>query len=131
MSRPFLDTNVLLYTLSADAAQADRAEALLAQGGVVSVQVLNEVTSVCLRKLRMPWDEIEAVLAAIKANCDVVPLTLATHEVGVQLARQYQLAIYDAMVCSAALLCGADTLLSEDMHDGLVVEGLTIFNPFR
>jgi predicted nucleic acid-binding protein len=49
----FLDTNVLLYLLSKDAAKADRAEALLATGGIVSVQVLNEFASVATRKLAM------------------------------------------------------------------------------
>ena len=38
----FFDTNVVLYLLSADAAKADRAEELLAIGGTISVQVLNE-----------------------------------------------------------------------------------------
>ena len=52
--RVFLDTNVLLYLLSADEAKANTAEALLAQGGLVSVQVLNEAASVCLRKLKLP-----------------------------------------------------------------------------
>ena len=46
----FFDTNVLLYLLSKDAAKADLAEALLATGGVVSVQVLNEFASVATRK---------------------------------------------------------------------------------
>jgi predicted nucleic acid-binding protein len=47
----FFDTNVLLYLLSKDTAKADRAEVLLASGGVVSVQVLNEFASVASRKL--------------------------------------------------------------------------------
>ena len=54
----FLDTNVLLYLLSRDAAKADRAEALVVAGGVISVQVLNEFASVASRKLEMSWAEI-------------------------------------------------------------------------
>ena len=52
----FLDTNVLLYLLSGDADKADRAEELIADGGVISVQVLNEFASVASRKfgLREP-----------------------------------------------------------------------------
>ena len=45
-SEDFFDTNVLLYLLSADAAKADRAEELLAIGGTISVQVLNEFADV-------------------------------------------------------------------------------------
>ena len=47
----FFDTNVLLYLLSEDVAKADRAEDLLADGGVISVQVLNEFAAVASRKL--------------------------------------------------------------------------------
>jgi predicted nucleic acid-binding protein len=49
----FFDTNVLLYLLSGDASKADRAEALVAAGGIISVQVLNEFASVASRKLGM------------------------------------------------------------------------------
>ena len=49
MSKPFVDSNIVLSLLSGDAAKADQALALLEAGGVISVQVLNEVTSVCLR----------------------------------------------------------------------------------
>jgi predicted nucleic acid-binding protein len=47
------DTNVLLYLLSEDATKADRAEKLVANGGVISVQVLNEFAAVASRKLGM------------------------------------------------------------------------------
>ena len=54
----FFDTNVVLYLLSADTAKADRAEELLARGGTISVQVLNEFVAVASRKLRMSWIEM-------------------------------------------------------------------------
>jgi predicted nucleic acid-binding protein len=65
-AQSFFDTNVLLYTFSADAAKAETAEALLARGGVVGVQVLNEFTSVARRKMNMAWSEIEDVLSLIR-----------------------------------------------------------------
>lgn len=50
---------------------------------------------------------------------------------GLRLAERYQLSLYDGMIVAAALDAGCDTLWSEDMHDGLVVETqLTICNPF-
>ena len=54
----FFDTNVLVYLASNDAAKADRAEATLAKGGAISVQVLNELANVARRKMQMSWDEI-------------------------------------------------------------------------
>lgn len=94
------------------------------------MQVLNEVTSVCLRKLKMSWVEIDMVLQAVKAACDVVPLTLESHEKAVQIARRYRLSFYDAHICAAALLSGVKVLLSEDMQEGMKVDTLSVKNPF-
>ena len=130
MRKPFLDSNIVLYLLSGDAAKADRAEALLAAGGFVSVQVLNEVTSVCLRKLKMPWEEVDALLLAVKAACEVLPLTVASHERAVELAKRFKLSFYDAHIVATALISGTELLLSEDMQSGMLIDGLLIQNPF-
>ena len=117
--------------LSSDTEKADKAEAILEAGGVISVQVLNEVVSVCQRKLKMHWDEIDAVLQAVKASMQVVPLTQATHELAVQLCKRYQLSFYDAHICAAAIIAGSKMVLSEDMQDGMVVDNLVVKNPFN
>ena len=128
----FFDTNVVLYLLSADTAKADQAEELLAVGGTISVQVLNEFVAVASRKLRMSWFEIREILAQIRAVCAVEPLTVETHERALRLAERYGLSIYDALIVSAALLANCKTLRSEDMQDGQVFERrLTIQNPFK
>jgi len=127
----FLDTNVLVYLLSGDPAKARRAEALLREGGWVSVQVLNELVSVLRKKLRMDWPDIETVLAAVQACCDVVDLDLLMHQEALLLARLHQLAWYDALIVAAAQRSGARTLWSEDMQHGRVFEdGLRVANPF-
>ncbi len=61
----FIDTNILLYTLSADTGKTDRAEAIVNAGGLISVQVLNELTNVARRKLHMSWIEIEELVSII------------------------------------------------------------------
>ena len=131
MSKAFIDSNVILYLLSHDAVKADKAESILQAGGVISVQVLNELVSVCHRKLKMHWDEIDAVLQAVKASVQVVPLTEASHELAVQLCKRYQLSFYDAHICSAALVAGSTIVLSEDMQNGMVVDNLVVKNPFK
>lgn len=131
MSLSFFDSNVILYLLSADAAKADKAEAIVAGGGVISVQVLNEVTSVCRRKLKMSWGDVAAVLDAVKSACKVVPLTISTHEGALDIAQRYGVSFYDANICAAAILSDADILVSEDMQDGMSIDGLVIRNPFR
>ena len=131
VSKPFIDSNVVLYLLSGDAEKADRAEALLQSGGMISVQVLNEVASVCRRMLKMQWLEVQALLLAVKSACDVFPLTLASHERAIELAKRFQFSLYDANIVASALMSGAEVLLSEDMQSGMIVDGLLIRNPFQ
>lgn len=132
MPGSFFDTNVLVYVVSSDTAKADRAEAAIAGGGDISVQVLNELANVARRKMRMSWAETNTLLDTLRSLLTVHPLTLDVHEAGLELAERYELSIYDAMIAASALLAGCDTLWSEDMQDGLVLEeGLRIINPFR
>jgi len=129
--RAFIDSNVALYLLSADTAKADRAEAVIAVGGVISVQVLNEVTNVMRRKLGMTWAETDEVLTGLRTACAVEPLTTQTHDIGRRLAERYGLSVYDAMIAASALLAGCDRLYSEDMQHGLLLDGqLRVCNPF-
>lgn len=133
MSAPeaFLDTNVLLYLLSADGLKADKAEAVFAAGAVISVQVLNEFAAVATRKLQLSLAEVRDVLATIRAVCKVLPLDEATHDKGLELALRHGFSIYDAMIVAAALLGGCNTLFSEDMQHRQRIDGtLTIRNPF-
>jgi predicted nucleic acid-binding protein len=131
MPASFFDTNVLVYIASGDTAKADRAEAAIAAGGTISVQVLNELASVARRKMQMSWDDTHALLATLRALLTVHPLTLETHETGLRLAERYGLSIYDAMIAAAAIHAGCDILWSEDMQHGMALEdGLRIVNPF-
>lgn len=130
MSADFADTNVVLYLLD-DGPKADRAEAILAERPRISVQVLNEAMVNFRRKAGLDWDETGAFLAGVRALCPVEDVTLQTHDVGRALAERYGFSVYDAMIVAAALLAGCTRLWSEDMQDGLLVEGrLRIANPF-
>jgi predicted nucleic acid-binding protein len=88
-AKTFFDTNVLLYLLSEDAAKADRAEELIANGAVISVQFLNDFAAVASRKLGMSWSEIRDVLGPIRAVCEIEPITVEIHERGVEIAERY------------------------------------------
>jgi predicted nucleic acid-binding protein len=100
----FADTNVLLYLLSQDAQKADQAEVVLNKGVMISVQVLNEVTHVLRRKIKLSWPEIHTFLALIQSLCTVQPLTIETHAQGLTLAERYHFLVYDSMIVAAALL---------------------------
>ena len=128
--KPFFDTTVLLYLMISDPRQAI-AKRICADGGSISVQVLNEFVSVSRNKLRLDWDGIEGRLRCIHFIFEtVLPLTEETHRRAVALAGHHGYDIYDANILAAALLAGCTTLYTEDMQDGQRIEGLTIRNPF-
>jgi predicted nucleic acid-binding protein len=128
----FFDTNVLLYIASTDAKKANKAEALIAEGGAVSVQVLDEIANVARRKMQMSWTETSTFLDTVRSLLAVHPLTLEVHDAGLALAERYGFSTYDAMIVASALHAGCDTLWSKDMQDGLALEeGLRIVNPFH
>jgi predicted nucleic acid-binding protein len=132
MPGSFFDTNVLVYIASGDPVKADRAEAIIGDGGVISVQVLNELTNVARRKMRMVWPDTRAFLSMLRGLLIVQPITIETHETGLALAERYNLSTYDAMIAASALQAGCDTIWSEDMQHGMeLTEGLRIINPFR
>ena len=98
---------------------------------MISVQVLNEVTQVCVRKLQMGWDEIGQFLDLVRSFCKVVPLTEEVHDRARRIAERYRLAFYDACILSAAVGAGCQTLYTEDMNHGQIFEDtLNLRNPF-
>ena len=130
-TKAFFDTNVLLYLMSKDEIKADQAEQCLAQGGVISVQVLNEFTSVASRKLKLSYPDIRDFLTTIRAMIPVEPLSLATHDEALALAERYGFSFYDALIVSSALRAGCDRLYTEDLQDGQVIaQRLLVSNPF-
>ncbi len=131
----FLDTNILVYRIDLQApAKQKRASQLvndlyLAGEAVLSTQVLQEFYNTATGKFRLP--PADAALAAqAHAKTRVVQITpplifaaMARHAGG-------QFSFWDALIVEAALAGGAKVLYSEDLQDGLVVDGLTITNPF-
>ena len=131
MPGSFLDSNVILCLASGQEAKADRAEELVASGGTISVQVLNEIANVSRRKMGMSWAETRNFLSIVRALLKVEPVTIEMHQAGADLAERYGLSVYDAMIASAALLADCDTLFSEDLQNGLLVnDRLRVVNPF-
>ena len=129
-SDAFFDTNILIYFATSNDAKSTVSERVISRGGVVSVQVLNEFVNV-LRRKKAPWSDIEDGLDGIRTACVVTPMMIETHERGVAIARKHHLHIYDSMIVAAAQLAGCKILYSEDMHDGLIIDGLKIVNPYK
>ena len=129
--RSFFDTTVLIYSISSQQPRAAMAEKLLADGGWISVQVLNEFAAVARRKLDMSWEETREALLAIRALCETpTPLSIETHQAALEIAARYGYQIYDALILAAALESHCDILYTEDMQNGQGIGPLTIRNPF-
>src|SRR5436309_2217740 len=104
---PFLDTNIIIYAFSADDPRSEKAYALLEGGGVISVQVLNELVNVWRRKQWCGWEEIQDGLNVVKVLLgSPQPLTLELHEAAVAIAQEYEFSIYDSLIIAAALRAG-------------------------
>jgi predicted nucleic acid-binding protein len=123
----FFDTNVLVYAFL-DGPRRMRAQEALADGGIVSVQVLNEFTNVSRRKHGREWPEIDVIRSRLPV---VTALTEQTHAAALALARDHGFAFYDALIVAAAIEAGCDILLTEDMQHGRTIDALTICDPFR
>jgi predicted nucleic acid-binding protein len=126
----FFDTNILVYAQQADG-KADRARALFADGGKLSVQVLNEFVAVSRRKQRRSWAEIAEAIDDVLTMVDPpLALTHDVYTVARELAEEHRISFYDALIVASAIEAGCDILYSEDMQHGRSIGGLAIVNPF-
>jgi predicted nucleic acid-binding protein len=130
--RAFADTNVIVYAQSDDGRKTATAIKLLETGPVISTQVVNETVAVLTRKYRFSLADAHQVAISLLVACEVVPVAAETIREAIRLTSRYSLSHWDSLIASAALLAGCDTLHSEDMQDGLVIEDkLKVVNPFK
>ena len=132
--KSFIDTNVLVYAHDrADEAKHDRALAVLADLSpselIISTQVLNEFYVVTTR----PGKEL---LSRAQAREIVMALSWTTVEpIDADLVRRamdlHALSYWDSLVVAAAARAGCACILTEDLDDGAVVDGVRVENPFR
>jgi predicted nucleic acid-binding protein len=130
--RAFADTNIIVYAQSDDDTKTATAITLLEAGPVISAQVVNETVAILTRKYGFSLPDAHQVATSLLVACEVVPVDANTIREAIRLTTRYQLSHWDSLIVSAALLAGCDTLHSEDMQDGLVIEErLTVVNPFK
>jgi predicted nucleic acid-binding protein len=127
----FFDTNILVYTQRTDAPEKTRvAENALAHfDAVVSTQVLNELCNIFTKKYPKPLADMERLLDSIADTLSIVTITSPLIRQALRIHHRYFVSYFDALMVAAALHTGCTYLFSEDMQDGLVIEGtLTIVN---
>jgi predicted nucleic acid-binding protein len=129
----FLDTNIFVYLYSEDEPekQVVAFNALEHANCITSTQVLNEFCSVCLRKLKMPGNEILQSIEEIKNNCKLSYVDMEVIQKALKLNSKYGYSYYDCLILASAILSGCKYLYSEDMQHNQLIEGeLKIINPF-
>jgi predicted nucleic acid-binding protein len=134
----FIDTNVLLYSISTDPAEAakcDKAVALLDKDdGALSIQVLQEFYVQATRPTRPDRLSHQLAVALVdiwRRRFQVQETTLPVFDSALRIKAQHQLSYWDSAIVAAARALGCRTLYSEDMGDGRDVDGVQIVNPFR
>jgi predicted nucleic acid-binding protein len=127
----FLDTNIIIYAYSTDAAKKSAALDLLAESPVISTQVLNETAAVFHRKKLMTSALIGTAIDDLSAWCHINQLSIGTIKLALYLTDRYKFAYYDALIVASAMESECTVLYSEDMQHGQIVANrLRIANPF-
>lgn len=128
----FLDSNIFLYAFSTkDINKQKVAASLVVKPTAISTQVINEVSSNLIKKLKFSNNEVAEFVEDCYARYSVVDFTKNIFIKASELREKYNFSYYDSLIVSSALLSHCSTLYSEDMHHGLIIEEqLTIINPF-
>jgi predicted nucleic acid-binding protein len=131
--RAFIDTNVFIYLYSGDEIEKQ----IIAQRAVnkyecvISTQVLNEFSSLCIRKLYKKPEEVELAIDEMVEQCDVLTLEKEDIKQALNIHKKFGYNYYDCLMIVSALNSNCDYLLTEDMADGQIIENrLTIVNIF-
>ena len=136
MSR-LVDTNVLLYSISTANDERRKREVareiLSGTHNVLSVQVLQEFYVQSTRATRKDSIGHDLAVGLVRTwmRFHVQAVTVEVMGLALELRAQHGWSYWDAAVVASGVVAGCDTLLTEDLHHGQVVMGLTIVNPFR
>jgi predicted nucleic acid-binding protein len=131
------DTNVLVFaTLPGPHAKAKRAREVIARGmrggwSILLLQTLAEFSSVAIRKAGIPIDDIRTTIDAWRAVVPVQAPDDSDLNAALVAVKQHRLAFWDAMLWASAQRAGVRHLLTEDLQDGFVLQGVTFVNPFE
>lgn len=136
--RYFLDTNILIYALDQSAPEKQLTagqlvrDALSTGMGLISTQVVQEFLHASRRKFKQPMTLAERqhyLRGVLKPLCQYFPV-ISSYEKALLVAAETGYTFYDALIVTAAVESGCNTLLTEDLQHGRVVQSMRIVNPF-
>jgi predicted nucleic acid-binding protein len=131
--RAFIDTNIFIYLYSED----ENEKQIIAQKAVdkyeciISTQLLNEFSNICIKKLFKKAEEIELAINEMIEQCSVLTLEKEDIKQALKIYKNFGYNYYDCLMIVSALNANCDYLLTEDLADGQKIENkLTIVNIF-
>ena len=134
MTRVALDSNILIYAeLEPESEKGTRAANLIlraASDGVIAAQVLGEYLRFVQRRVPAAFAEAIRQASVYRTLFLTPPTTSAIIDKASEVARDHRIRLWDCVICVASVTAGAKVLMTEDMQDGRVIEGLHLINPF-
>jgi len=129
--KAFFDTNMFIYIYSNDEPQKKEIsqKTVKEYDCIISTQVLNEFSNVCLKKFNKTTEEVELALNEIIENSTVSLIDNHTIKQALRIHKQYGYNYYDCLIIASALNSNCEYLITEDMVDGQIIDKkLTIVN---
>jgi predicted nucleic acid-binding protein len=135
----FIDTNILLYAYDRDAGvKHEIARELIRRrwedtSGVISIQVLSEffVRATRAGSSFVSPDEAESIIQNLSHAWTVVIPDVPVVLEAIRGRKVHQLSYWDALIWATAKQAKIDTIYTEDLQHGQVIEGVKFVNPFK
>ena len=128
----FIDSNIILYGFSKDLFKKEIVKTLIRANPLISIQVVNEIINVLLKKFHFSIKDVKEVLNFLKLKTKITNLKLESIELALFIKEKYKYSYYDSLIIASALENDCTILYSEDMQHTQVIEGkLKIINPFK
>ena len=130
----FLDTNILVYLYSTTESQKRNTSISILRdyACTTSTQALNEFCNVFIKKYQTPNDKLKQAVANITKICRVQIVTEEIIYTALDINNKYGFSYFDCLMLASALSSNCETLLTEDMASGQIIEGkLEIVNPYQ
>jgi len=135
----FVDSNIFLYAFTEidDKSKQENivkhqiASDIILKDINISTQVINEVSSNMIRKLKFSNSEVREFVESCYYRYNIINFSKELFIEASKVREKYNISYYDSLIVSAGLKANATILYSEDMQHNLVInEKLTIINPF-
>ena len=129
--KAFIDTNIFIYLYSEDEMQKQNISQKVVDkyDCIISTQVLNEFSNVCIGKLNQSTGEVEMAINEIIEQCTVTLIEKHNIKQALEIHKRYKYKYFDCLMIVSAINSGCKYLITEDMANGQIIDNkLTIIN---